>query len=322
MTTPQPLVVHTTPIGRDILAAIDGADTIEITPEQSRQDLLAVTARAAALINPGNLRIDVDLLDNAPSLRIIANASRGFDNLPLDDLARRGIWATNVPDAFTASTAEVAIGLMLMVMRRMSEAAAYVHRGAWDRFVPGDWDGHSLVGKTLGIIGYGLIGKATARRARAFDMRVIHTQRRTLTDADCPWVTLDELLATSDIVSLHTPLDASTHHIMNRERLAKMKPGAILINTARGKTVDEAALIDALASGHLGGAGLDVTEFEPNVAEALYIRENVVITPHLGGGTLEARRAAQEHAVANVAAVLRGEAPVMPLNAPIGNPIE
>lgn len=316
MTAPRPLVVHTTPIGPDILTSIDFADIIEIKPEQSRQELLAAVANASGLINPGNLPIDAELLDGSPNLKIIANAARGFDNLPLDELARRGIWATNVPDAFTASTAEVTLGLMLMVMRRMAEGAEYVRRGAWDRFVPGEWDGHSLVGKTIGLIGYGLIGKAVARRARAFDMNVVHTQRRNLPDADCPWVPLDELLATSDVVSLHTPLDAGTYHLMNRERLAMMKPGAILINTARGKTVDEAALLESLQSGHLGGAGLDVTEFEPKVAQALYERIDVVITPHLGGGTLEARRAAQEHAVANVAAVLRGGVPAMPLNNP------
>ncbi len=316
MTSPRPLVVHTTPIGPDLLATIDFADAIEITPEQSRQELLAATANATGLINPGNLPIDAELLDGSPRLKIIANAARGFDNLPLDELARRGIWATNVPDAFTASTAEVTLGLMLMVMRRMAEGADHVRQGLWDRHVPGLWDGHSLVGKTIGLIGYGLIGKAVARRARAFDMDVIHTQRRNLADADCPWVPLDELLATSDVVSIHTPLDANTVHLINRERLAQMKPGAILINTARGKTVDEAALLESLASGHLGGAGLDVTEFEPEVSQALRERVDVVITPHLGGGTLEARQAAQEHAVANVAAVLKGEAPVQPLNTP------
>ena len=315
-TSRRPVVVETTPIGADILAALGDVEVIEIKPEQSRQELLDAAAGAVAIINPGNLPIDDALLDGSPNLKIIANVARGFDNLPLGDLARRGIWATNVPDAFTASTAEVTIGLMLMVMRRMAEGDAYVRRGAWDRFVPGEWDGHSLVGKTLGIVGYGLIGKAVARRARAFDMQVIHHQRRNLPDADCPWYPLDELLAISDVVSLHAPLDAGTIHLMNRERFAQMKPGAILINTARGKMVEEAALLEALESGHLGGAGLDVVEFEPQVSQALRERLDIVITPHLGGGTLESRRAAQVHAVANVAAVLRGEPPGTPLNTP------
>jgi len=312
----RPLVVETTPVGADILAAIDFADVVEIRPEQSRRALLDATAGAEAILNPGNLLIDAELLDGSPNLRIIANVARGYDNLDLEELARRGIWATNVPDAFTASTAEVGMGLLLMVMRRMAEGDAYVRRGGWDRFVPGEWDGHSLVGKTIGIIGYGLIGQAMAHRARAFDMEVIQHQRTRRDDADAPWVPLDELLARSDVVSLHTPLSAETQHLINRETLAKMKPGAVLINTARGKVVEEAALLEALESGHLGGAGLDVVEFEPACSAALRERPNVVITPHLGGGTLESRRAAQVHAVANVAAVLRGEPPIQPLNTP------
>jgi glyoxylate reductase len=221
-----------------------------------------------------------------------------------------------VPDAFTASTAEVTIGLLLMVMRRMAEGDAYVRRGGWDRFVPGEWDGHTLVGKTIGIVGYGLIGKAVARRARAFDMNVIHHQRRNGADADAPWYPLDDLLEMSDVVSLHAPLTPETTHLMNRATLGKMKQGAVLINTARGRMVEEQALLEALESGHLGGAGLDVVEFEPAVGAALRERRDVVITPHLGGGTLESRRAAQKHAVGNVAAVLRGEPPVQPLNSP------
>ncbi len=312
----RPRVVQTTRIRADILALLDFADIVEIRPEQSRRELLDAVAGADAVINPGNLLIDDELLDGSPRLKIIANAARGYDNLPLDELARRGIWATNVPDAFTASTAEVTIGLLLMVMRRMAEGDAYVRRGAWDRFVPGEWDGHSLVGKTLGIVGYGLIGKAVARRARAFDMHVIHHQRRQLQDADCAWHPLDELLAISDVVSLHAPLAEDTVHLINRDRLSRMKRGAILINTARGKMVDETALLEALESGHLGGAGLDVAEFEPEVSAALRERIDVVITPHLGGGTLEARSAAQTHAIGNIVAVLNGGTPVQPLNDP------
>ena len=312
----RPIVVETTPIGPDILAAINFADVVEIRPEQSRRELLDAVSSATALLNPGNLLIDADLLDGSPHLKIIANVARGFDNLDLPELARRGIWATNVPDAFTASTAEVGMGLLLMVMRRMAEGDAYVRRGGWDRFVPGEWDGHSLVGKTIGIVGYGLIGQAMARRARAFDMRVIQHQRTRRDDPDAPWVPLDELLAASDVVSLHTPLTEETTHLINRETIAKMKQGAVVINTARGRMVEEAALLEGLESGHLGGAGLDVVEFEPAVAAALRERPDVVITPHLGGGTLESRRAAQVHAVANVAAVLGGQEPMQPLNRP------
>jgi glyoxylate reductase len=313
----RPLVVYTNPINPSILPQLDFCDLIEMTPENSRQEVLAAVANADALINPGDLLIDAELLDGSPRLRIIANASRGFDNLDCEGLAGRGIWATNVPDAFTASTAEVAMGLLLMVMRRMGEGDAYVRRGDWKRFVPGEWDGSTLVGKTIGLVGYGLIGKAMAKRAEAFDMNVIYHQRTRRDGEDGAWRTFDDLLEESDVVSLHTPLTPETTHLFNRETFAKMKPGAVLINTARGKVVEDAALLEALTSGHLGGAGLDVVEFEPQVSEELRTLPNIVITPHLGGGTMESRRNAQLHAVGNVVAVLQGREPVQPLNRPV-----
>jgi glyoxylate reductase len=159
----------------------------------------------------------------------------------------------------------------------------------------------------------GKIGQAVARRASAFDMEVIFVQRRPGDQHGFPRVALDDLLARSDVVSLHTPGTPETRHLINERALARMKPGAILINTARGPVVDEAALVAALASGHLGGAGLDVTEHEPAVHPALLAMDNVVVTPHLGGGTVESRREARACAIANVAAVLRGEAPLTPI---------
>ncbi len=312
--TDRPVVVFTNPIAPEILATLGDVELVQMTPDNSRQEVLDAIARATAVLNPGDLRIDDALLDGSPHLKIIANASRGFDNLDPALLASRGIWATNVPDAFTASTAEVTMGLLLMVMRRLAEGDAYVRRGDWKRFVPGEWDGHTLVGKTIGLLGYGLIGQAVARRARAFDMEVIYHQRHQNPAAADEYVSFDDLLARSDVVSLHTPLTPETTHLFNRETLAKMKPGAVLINTARGRMVEEAALLEALESGHLGGAGLDVVEFEPMVGAALRERLDVVITPHLGGGTQESRRNAQLHAVNNVRLVLTGQPPVQPLN--------
>lgn len=313
----RPTVVYTNPIAPDVLATLGDVDLIQMTPDNTRAEVLAAVSGADAVLNPGDLLIDADLLNGSPHLKIIANASRGFDNLDLAELARRGIWATNVPDAFTASTAEVAMGLLLMVMRRMAEGDAYVRRGDWKRFVPGEWDGHTLVGKTMGLLGYGLIGKAVAKRARAFDMEVIYHQRHEDPAATDEYVSFDDLLGRSDVLSLHTPLTPETTHLINRDTLARMKSGSVLINTARGKVVEDAALLAALASGHLAGAGLDVVEFEPLVAEQLRTLPNIVITPHLGGGTQESRRNAQVHAVGNVAAVLRGGQPVQPLNQPL-----
>ncbi len=313
--TDRPVVVYTNPIAPDILATLGDVELVQMTPENTRDEVLAAIARATAVLNPGDLKIDAALLDGSPHLKIIANASRGFDNLDPGELAHRGIWATNVPDAFTASTAEVTMGLLLMVMRRLAEGDAYVRRGDWIRFVPGEWDGHTLVGKTIGLLGYGLIGKAVAKRARAFDMEVIYHQRHEDSTAPDEYVSFDDLLARSDVVSLHTPLTPETTHLFNRATFARMKPGAVLINTARGRMVEDAALLEALESGQLGGAGLDVVEFEPQVGAALRERLDVVITPHLGGGTQESRRNAQLHAVNNVRLVLQDEPPVQPLNA-------
>ena len=311
----RPIVIYTNPIAPDILATLGDVELVQMTPENSRDEVLAAIAGATAVLNPGDLKVDEALLNGSPHLKIIANASRGFDNLDPEDLAHRGIWATNVPDAFTASTAEVTMGLLLMVMRRLAEGDAYVRRGDWKRFVPGEWDGHTLVGKTIGLLGYGLIGKAVAKRARAFEMDVIYHQRHEDPTATDTHVTFDDLLGRSDVVSLHTPLTPETTHLFNSATFAKMKPGAVLINTARGRMVEDAALLEALESGHLGGAGLDVVEFEPHVGAALRERLDVVITPHLGGGTQESRLNAQLHAVNNVRLVLLGEAPVQPLNA-------
>jgi glyoxylate reductase len=279
-----------------------------------RAEVLAAVSDADAIINQGELVIDVELLDHAPKLRIVANIARGFDNLDLAAMTARRVWATNVPDAFAAPTAEVALGLMLMVMRRLGEADRYVQAGEWTRFDPGRWDGATLAGKTLGLIGFGKIGQAVANRARAFGMEIVYSQRHHVDYPHATWTPLDELLARADVVSLHVPAMPETSRLINAESLARMKPGAVLINTARGSVVDECALVEALRSGRLGGVGLDVAEQEPRLHPGLLAHGNVVITPHLGGGTVESRREARSWAIANVAAVLAGNAPLSPLN--------
>ena len=276
-------------------------------------DVIREGREASAIINHGNLPIDRPLLEALPNLRIVANMARGFDNFDQDAMREHGVWGTNVPTAFTIPTAEVMMGLLLMTMRRMSEGERFVREGKWTAHEPGRWDAPLLAGKTLGIIGYGEIGKATAVRAAAFGMTIVHHQRRQLDEG---WLPLDDLLAISDVVSISTPLTPETHHLINATTLAKMKPGAILINTGRGPIVDEQALVDALRSGHLGGAGLDVFEQEPKVHPDLLTFPNVAVTPHLGGGTHESRVAAAETAVANVLAVLQGGSPAAPIVTP------
>jgi glyoxylate reductase len=274
-----------------------------------------------ALVTWGFLRVDEALLDDAPRLRIVANVAVGYDNLDVAALERRGIWATNTPTDFAVPTAEVALGLMISVMRRIAEGERYVRAGAWQAPVPGRFDGPSLAGKRLGLVGFGAIAREVAVRARAFGMDVTyHARRRAPGEVEralgATWLPFDDLLATADVLSLHVPLTDQTRHLIDAAALARMKPSAYLVNTARGKVVDEAALIRALRDGGLAGAGLDVFEGEPEVPGALLELPNVAIAPHLGGASIEGRRAAQRTALANVLAVLRDGDPLTPVNRP------
>jgi glyoxylate reductase len=231
-------------------------------------------------------------------------------------MASRGVWATNTPDSFADATADCALALLLALVRRIPAADRYVRSGQWavDGFQPSRWEGNQLSGKCLGIIGFGRIGRATARRAAGFGMRVIHHTRSGAGDPN--WRSLPALLAESEVVALHCPLTLETRGLIDAAALAAMRPGAILLNLARGPVVDESALAAALRSGHLGGAGLDDFEAEPRVNADLLDLENVVLTPHIGGGTIESRADARLLAAENVARVLRGERPITPVNDP------
>lgn len=315
---PAPRIILTTKLDDDLLTGLRDYDLI--MPESGdgvtlgRSEVIAALAEAVAIVNQSELRVDDELLASGPNLRIIANISRGFDNLDLEAMTRRGVWGSNVPDAFIAPTAEVTLGLILMVTRKLAEGAAFVRAGEWSSFEPGRWDGQTLVGKTIGLIGFGKIGQAVADRAASFGLDVIYYARTKVSHPIARRVPLDELLERADIVSLHVPLTPETRHLFDDATFSRMKPGAILINTSRGAVVEEAALIRALDTGRIAGAGLDVCEFEPRIPEELRRRTNVVITPHLGGGTRESRRAAREHAIANVVNVLAGHSPLSPLN--------
>ncbi|MDE2776504.1 MAG: D-glycerate dehydrogenase [Chloroflexota bacterium] len=281
-----------------------------------RETVLRHAPTLHGIINQAELTVDAELLDVAPRLRVVANVAIGVNNLDLKLMEQRGVWATNVPDAFVASTADCTLALILNLMRGIKPADQYVRSGRWqnDGFQPGIWDGALLAGKTLGIVGYGRIGKAVARRAKAFDMRVIFHSGRA--SADKAFRTLDDLLTEADVVTLHTPLTASTHHLIDAKKLAQMKSKAFLINMARGPVVHEQALVDALLDGKIAGAALDVFEFEPEVHPALLQMPNVCLTPHIGGGTRESRMAARHRCAENVAAALRGERPTTPVNNP------
>lgn len=317
--TQLPLVLLTNAVPADLLAALDGRARVMLGPEggdiMSREDVLKHAPTAAAIINQGELRVDRELLDAAPRLRIVANVAIGVDNMDRPLMASRGVFASNAPHAFVDATADLAFALVLAVARRLVEADRYARAGSWKSFQPGVWDGVLLQGKTLGLVGYGAIGRAVAARALAFGMRVLH-YRRTPTGAP-GYTTLDALLAESDFVSLHLPLNQDSRGLFNAACFSRMKRGAFLINTARGRVVEEQALVDALQSGHLAGAGLDVFEDEPRIHPALPAMKNVVLTPHLGGGTHESRCQARLVCIQDVARVLAGQPPLYPCNDPV-----
>lgn len=309
-------VLVTNEISPEALEPLPGLAEIILGPPggdlMPRAQVLAHAPTLDAIITQAELAVDAELLNAAPRLKIVANVALGYDNFDLLLMTRRGVWATNAATAFVDATADATLGLLLAVARRIAEADRYVRSGAWQGFQPGLWDGLLLTGKTLGIVGYGRIGQAVRRRAEAFGLQVLFHRRQNT--GDPAQRSLAELLATSDIVTLHCPLTAETAGLMNAARLTQMKRGAILINMARGKVVHETALADALTEGHLAGAGLDVFEHEPRVEPRLLQMPQVVLTPHLGGGTRESRLQARRICAANVAAVLRGTPPHNPLN--------
>ncbi|UTT39507.1 D-glycerate dehydrogenase [Glutamicibacter mishrai] len=286
----------------------------------SREELLGKVAGADALVTLLTERVDAELLEVAgPQLKVVSNVAVGYDNIVVADCTARGVRATNTPGVLTEATADIAFGLILMATRRLGEGERLIRSGT-----PWKWGmffllGSSLQGKTLGVVGMGGIGQATARRAKAFGMEVVYQSRSEIDPAiaaelGARRVELDELLAISDVVSLHCPYGPNTHHLIGAEQLAAMKPEAYLVNTARGPIVDEAALAQALREGVIAGAGLDVFEREPAVHPELLELENVALVPHLGSSTVETRTAMAVLASENTLAVLRGEDPVTPVN--------
>jgi glyoxylate reductase len=289
-------------------------------------ELHAAVAGADAVVSLLHDRIDDGFLDAAgPSLRVVANVAVGYDNVDVPACARRGVVATNTPGVLTEATADVAFALILMATRRLGEGERVVRSGiqwSWDMFF---LLGTGIQGKSLGIVGLGQIGQATARRARAFGMTVAYSAPRRADPAveaelDAVRLPLEELLETADVVSLHCPLRPETRHLVDAAALARMKPTAFLVNTTRGPVVDEEALAEALRNGVIAGAGLDVYEREPVVHPALLGLDNVVLLPHLGSATQETRTAMAVLAARNAIAVLRGEAPPTPISSASASP--
>jgi glyoxylate reductase len=268
---------------------------------------------AAAIVAEPGIPIDGGLLDAAgSSLKVVSNFGVGYDNIDVDAARARGVRATNTPDVLTNATAELAVALMLAAARRIAEADALTRSGQWraeDQLL-----GRELGGATVGLVGFGRIARRVAELLRCFEVRLLFTSR---SDARAPSGgerrELPDLLAASDFVSLHVPLTTETRHLIDARALAAMKPGAILVNTSRGAVVDTTALIDALESGRLGAAGLDVYEDEPHVPLPLRESPRTVLLPHIGSATAATRDAMARLCAENVIAVIEGREPPSPV---------
>lgn len=252
----------------------------------ARGQLLAASTGCAGLVTIPGDRVDGELLDAAgPGLRVVANYAVGTDNVDVEAATTRGVLVSNTPDVLTEATAELALALLLALVRRVTEGDRLVRSGEPWAIAPTFMLGSGLQGKTIGIVGAGRIGGEVARLARAFGMDVLETGRNPRLGR----VPLAELLARSHVVSVHSPLTPDTRHLVGREELRAMRRDAVLVNTSRGAVVDEVALVEALQAGEIAGAALDVYEREPEVEAGLLELENVVLAPHLGSATVEAR---------------------------------
>jgi glyoxylate reductase len=287
--------------------------------QMSRGELLSRVEGADAIVSLLTERIDGEVLDAAgEQLKVVANVAVGYNNVDVVACRARGVTVTNTPGVLTEATADIAMALILMVTRRLGEGERVIRRRE-----PWQWGmfyllGSGLQDKTLGIIGLGGIGAATARRARAFGMKIVYSSRSAgepglVEELGAARMELDELLTEADVVSVHCPYSEATHHLIGAEQLSRMKDTGYLVNTARGPILDEAALATALAAGTIAGAGLDVFESEPAVHEGLLDLDNVVLVPHLGSATVETRTAMASLAADNALAVLRGQDPPTPV---------
>ena len=264
-------------------------------------DLRVACSEADGLLCLLTDRVDAELLDAAPRLRAVSVFAVGVDNVDLDAATRRGIQVGHTPGVLTETTADLAFALLLAAARRLGEGERAVRAGRWPVWSPGAYLGEEVHGATLGIVGMGRIGGAVARRAEGFEMDVLHSSRS-------GGIPLDELLERSDFVSLHVPLTAETHGLIGGPELERMKPTAVLVNSARGELVDTEALVEALRAGAIAAAGLDVTDPEPLPAgHPLLALDNAVITPHIGSASRRTRELMADMAVDNLLAALREE---------------
>ena len=312
----MPSILVTRRLPASALEILRAAGEVDVADAQLEPGALREAAKGRdAIVCLLTDRIDDALLDAAgPSLKVVSNVAVGFDNIDVAAAKRRGVIVTNTPDVLTNATAELTWALILAITRRVGEGERLVRRGDWKGWALDFMTGMELAGKQLGILGGGRIGRAVAQKAAAFGMTVKFADPAGAREIDGhPVISTDELLVSSDVVSVHVPLLPDTNHLIDRRALARMKRTAYLVNTARGPVVDEEALVWALGEHLIAGAALDVFEREPIVHPGLLGLENVVILPHIGSAPRETRTAMAELAARNAAAVLGGQAPITPV---------
>jgi glyoxylate reductase len=320
MARPRVFVSRVIPdAGLNLLRAQCDVDVWPHDRPPSREELVAACRDKDALVCLLTEKVDAAVLAEIPSVKIVANAAVGFDNLDVQAATAAGVVMSNTPGVLDDTTADLAFALLMAAARRLGEAERVMRSGTW-----GGWGIMQLMGQdvhhaTLGIVGFGRIGRGVARRAAGFGMQIIYTDAQPVpaevaADLHARFVSMDELLQTADFVTLHVPLMPSTHHLIDAAALKKMKRTAVLVNTSRGSVVEEAALADALKSGVIAAAGLDVYEHEPSISPALAALENVVLLPHIGSASVATRGKIAEIAARNVIAFFAGEVPPTALN--------
>ncbi len=309
------MVVVTEPIneaGVSLLAS-RGVKVVSLLPGVGEGELFRVAPEADGLITRGGVKVTREIMTTSPRLRVIGVHGIGCDHVDLAAARDLGKVVLNTPDALTVTVSEMAVAMMLSMTRRVASADKAIRAGAWARKYS-DLIGVELAGKTVGLVGMGRIAAATARRLKPFDLRLLYWSRSRHPDIEreigVEWADLPSLLARSDIISLHVPGTAETHHIIGGKELSLMKRGAMIVNTARGRIIDEVALMEALRSGHISAAALDVFEVEPLKPDnPLLGIDNVVLTPHLGASSLEAMRRMATQVAQGVIDVLEGREP-------------
>jgi glyoxylate reductase len=304
--------------GLRLLEGFDVSVLYERPPE--RGELLEAVRGASGVLSTATEKMDGEVMDAAgEGLRVIANMAVGYDNIDARAARERSIVVTNTPGVLDETTADAAFMLVLAAARRLGEGERLLRAGKWEWWGPKQLRGVDVWGKKLGILGMGRIGRAVARRARGFGMEILYHNRSRTEDAEnelgARYLGFEDLLRESDFVSVHTPLTEATRHLIGAEELEKMKPESVLVNTSRGPVVDEGALADALESGRIFAAGLDVYEEEPKVHPKLLELENVVLAPHLGSASIETRDKMATLAAENLRAVLTGEPAKTPVDA-------